>query len=73
MAAFETKAGKLVLTLHDAESDPDTVYHYGVYDNLMALGNDNVLVEQFREEDRVEFLDALAKRLGQEWAAVWID
>lgn len=75
IAAFETKSGKLVLTLNDThwnDFENDAVTYYAVYENLQALGNDEELIERIEESDRITFLDALSKRLGQEWA-IWLE
>ena len=71
---YRTKAGKLVLvsdfSLPTADDDDMRGFsHYGVYNSLRELAEDQRL-KQADRSDRVAFLDAVGKQLGDDWAVL---
>lgn len=67
---YLTKAGKLVLAVGGG-AEENGISHYGVYSSIRELADDPEL-ERADPFERAEFLDAISKQLGQDWA-VWID
>lgn len=59
---FMTRAGKLVVL---EDSGPPNG-HYGVYDSVAELRDDELVYQILESTDRAAFLDDLGKRVGQD-------
>ena len=67
---FQTKGGKLVLVLRNA--DTNEAYEYRTYDSLEELRAEQDIFSAIPPGTREEFLESLADALGQKWSK-WID